>query len=247
MPKAVLTLVTVLGVSVLAVSLILSRWYVLGSEIDGTPGASTWKVVLEVEGELGAADATVTTVLPPDFRHQHIVNETFESKELSYKVRSAKDGRPRKAVWKRHAGAGQPQSFRLVYSFRCIAGVRRPTAGMNQRTRALDAAPSGGRYTRPQPLVESERPEVAALVARLAPVKENEEDRVRALYQYVADLPAGEAAHALSCLREQAGNDAGKARLLIALCRSQRIPARVVGGVCFAREDDLDGTAGVGQ
>src|SRR5438552_1303924 len=182
MSKSLMTVVTALGLSALSVGLILGRWHVLGSEIDGTPGAAAWRVVLEVEGELTTADATVTTVLPPDFRRQHIVDEAFESKELAHKVRIAKDGGQRKAVWHRRAGTERPGTFRLVYSFRCITGMRRPTHGMIQRTRALDAVPAEGRYTRPAALVESEHAEVEALAARLVPGNENEEDSIRTLY-----------------------------------------------------------------
>src|SRR5262249_33741824 len=59
---------------------------------------------------------------------------------------------------------------------------------------------------------------------------------VRALYDYVAGLGEGPAAEPLTCLREKAGTDAGKARLLVALCRSQKIPTRLLGGLVLEHD-----------
>src|SRR5581483_12331356 len=153
------------------------------------------------------------TVLPPDFRRQHVIDERFSSAELAHTIRTARDGGQRRAVWRARAGATRPQPFRLSYSFRCVTGMHRPTPGMVQRTHALDAAPGPeGRDSRPAPLVESEHPEVTERAGRLASLDAAAGDRARALFDYVAGLPAGEAAGALDCLRDQAGNDSGKAR-----------------------------------
>src|SRR5258708_5964658 len=136
MSRTGLTLVTALALIVLSAGLMLGRWKVLGKEIDGTPGSGTWNVTLEVEGELLApANASVTTVLPPDFRRQHIIDETFWSKELSHEIRTAKDGGQRKAVWLPRVAAKRPQQVRVSYSFRCVTGMHGPTPGMVQRTR----------------------------------------------------------------------------------------------------------------
>src|SRR6516165_4234225 len=106
MSRTGLTVVTALALAALSVGLMLSRRSVLGKEIDGTPGSGTWNVTLEVEGELLApANASVITVLPPDFRRQHIVDESFTSRELSHEIRTAKDGGERKAVWLPRVGA----------------------------------------------------------------------------------------------------------------------------------------------
>jgi len=247
MSRTGLTVMTALALIALSAGLMFGRWYVLGDEIDGTPGSGTWKVTLDVEGELLAAkNASVTTVLPPDFRRQHLIGETFGSREMSRAIRTAKDGGERKAVWLPRLGAKRPQPFRLTCSFRCVTGMHRPTPGMVQRTRILDAAPAPEsrrkkkakeermRVLRPAPLIESEHPEVGALADTLVPAGKDARARVRALYDYVAGLEGGEAAGALDCLREKAGSDAGKARLLVALCRNQKVPARPVSGLILA-------------
>jgi hypothetical protein len=246
MSRTGLTVVTALALAALSVGLMLSRRSVLGKEIDGTPGSGTWNVTLEVEGELLApANASVITVLPPDFRRQHIVDESFTSRELSHEIRTAKDGGERKAVWLPRVGARRPQPFRLTYSFRCVTGMHRPTHGMVQRTRILDAEPSivdtGKKrkrvkaertsVLRPSPLVESDHADVAELAQSRAPEGKDVRARARAFYDYVAALAAGPVDGALDTLRAGAGTDLGKTRLLVALCRNQRIPARVVSGL----------------
>ena len=168
MSRTGLTVVTALALTVLSVALMAGRHYVLGSEIDGTPGTGTWKVTLTVEGRLSAANASITTVLPPDFRRQHVIDERFNSPELAHAIRTARDGGQRRAVWRARVSTPRPQPFHLSYSFRCVTGMHRPTPGMVQRTHALDAPPSpDGRDFRPAPLVESEHPEVATLAERL--------------------------------------------------------------------------------
>jgi transglutaminase-like putative cysteine protease len=245
MSRTGLTVVTALALAALSAGLMFGRWYVLGKEIDGTPGSGTWKVTLEIEGELLAKEASVTTVLPPDFRHQHVIEETFVSRELSHGIRTAKDGGERKAVWTPRIGVNRAQPFRLTYSFRCVTGMHRPTPGMVQRSRILDAAPSHVprrrrarderlRVLRPAPLVESEHPEVSDLAESLVPAGKDTRAHVRALYDYVSGLDSGPAVGALDSLRQKAGSDAGKARLLVALCRNQKVPARTVSGLILA-------------
>src|SRR4051794_40367049 len=78
-----------------SLALMGGRWWVLGDEIDGPPGHSTWKVTLVVKGDLRGKDAVLTMVLPPDFRRQHISDEVFESNQLRNSSRKAKGSRPR--------------------------------------------------------------------------------------------------------------------------------------------------------
>jgi hypothetical protein len=232
MAKTRLTIVTALGLSILSVALILGRWWVLGAEIDGTPGESVWRISLTVEGELTRPDATLTMVLPPDCRRQHVLDETFQSENLVRAVRKTPEGGIRKAVWRRRPGPTGPQPFQLTYSARCVLGMRRPTPGMVQRSRTLDAAPSlEGPAVKKGPLIESDHEEIVALAHQLTDAEPTTEERLRALFDQAAALPAGPARGALACVREQAGSAAGKARLLVALCRSLQMPARLLTGL----------------
>ena len=149
----------------------------------------------------------------------------------SHKVRIARDG----GAAFGHGSPARVSCGRFAtYAFRCIAGMHWPTPGMIQRSRTLDATPSAGRDTKSGPLVESDQAEVAALAARLVAHEKDPERIVQALYDHVEQLRTGEEAGALESLRAESGSEAGKARLLVALCRSQQIPCRVVVGLVLA-------------
>lgn len=231
MSKSLLTILTALGISALSSALIFGRWYTLGAEIDGTPGTSAWRVQLRVDGHLLAGNGRIKLVLPPDFRHQHVIDEHFQSGELSHKMRHSKDGKARTVTWTSRVIGKFPVPFHLIYSFRTINGMRRPTPGMNQRSKVLDAAPVDGRDLKPGALIESDHEAIAALAKDLARPGLDQEDQLRVWFEYVARLGQGEPASALECLQKGAGSDAGKARLLVALCRNQDVPARIVVGL----------------
>jgi hypothetical protein len=232
MRKTWLSVVTALLLAAVSVALIVGRWHVLGAEVDGIPGASAWKVTLRIDGELAARDGSVAAVLPLDFRGQHITDEAFDRAELTHKVRRRKDAGPRRAVWQRRMGTAGGQPFHLVYSFRCVLGMRRPTPDMVLRTRAADAPPSEGHLTRPAPGVESDDPQISLLADALAPEDADSARAVRAFFGHVAGLGSEDGpADALECLRQGGDDAAGKSRLLVALCRSRAIPARVVSGL----------------
>src|SRR5579871_4534600 len=99
MSKSLLTCLSALAISVLSLALMVSRWSALGSEVSGTPGTSTWLVRLELTGELLGPGADIKIELPPDFRHQHILDERFESKSLAHKLRHSKSGGTRSVIW----------------------------------------------------------------------------------------------------------------------------------------------------
>ncbi len=239
MRKTWLSVATALVLTVVSFGLILARRYVLGAEIDGAPGRSAWKVTLEVEGRLAGPDATVVTVLPPDFRRQHIADETYDSKQLTHRVRRGRESGPRRAVWQRRPRVGD--AFRLSYSFRLVLGMRRPTAAMNFRSHAVDAPPAEGTLTHPSARIESDSAEVARLADELVSPDADAEETVRHLYRHVAALEREEAngpVSALACLRQGRGDAGGKSRLLAALCRNRKIPARLVTGLILDDGDD---------
>jgi 7 transmembrane helices usually fused to an inactive transglutaminase/Transglutaminase-like superfamily len=230
MPKTLLTSLTALAIAALSLALMAARWSILGAEIDGTPGTAAYLIRFELKGELSAANGSIKIVLPPDFRHQHIVSEHYESSELASKVRRAKDGGARTLIWTSKNAVKKSMPFDLVYTFQCISGMRRPTSGMHMRSRVLDAAPTDGRSSKPAALIESDCEAIAALAEELTRPDLDLEDQIRVWFEHVANLDNGEAASALDCLRKHAGTDAGKARLFVALCRNHSIPARIVEG-----------------
>jgi hypothetical protein len=234
--------VVVAGVLVAAsAGLAAGRWYVLGPELDGSVPGGTWRVTLVAAGELGPQDNSVTVNLAPDFRAQHVIDERFYSKELAV-PRAGRDKGPRprpEATFRRAGGAG-PLPFRLEYSAHVQTGVRQPTAAMVARTRELDAAPTGPGALQAGPRVESTSQEVSDRAEELAREARDEGHTsetalVQAIHDFVSKLPTEPArsapVSARACLRDGRGDSGGKARLVVALCRSRGIPARLVSGV----------------
>src|SRR5262245_16906369 len=138
MSRTWLSVLTALALCALSLAVLLGRWYFSGAETD-------WKVTLVADGELTAADATLTTLLPRDFRYQHILDETFRSDQLDQRVRRRSDGQNRLAVWRRRAALNPgPQPFHLAYSFHCTTAMLAPTPAMARQTHRIDAAPAEG-------------------------------------------------------------------------------------------------------
>jgi len=234
MPKTWLTVLTALVACLVSLGLIAARRAVLGPEIDGTPGTSSWAVTLEATGDLADENGTLTLFLPPDFRRQHIADEHFDSQELTARARIRKGNGPRRVVWQRRAGVRVPGRFRLTYTWRTVLGMRRPTAAMVSRSQAIDDPPPDGAFTRPSARIESDDADIANLAGQLVPEDSDPEDVVRSAFDHVVHLGPGtgpDSVSARACLLQAGGDPAGKARLVVALCRNRGVPARLVQGL----------------
>src|SRR4051812_10088222 len=109
MSKTGLSVVTAFGLILLSGTTLFVRWSILGADIHGPRGASTWKVTLLVAGELTANDAVLTLVAPPDFRHQHTFDANMQSKELFFRVGKGQKPDRNEVVFRRvHMTGMQP-------------------------------------------------------------------------------------------------------------------------------------------
>src|SRR5262249_36485172 len=158
-------------------------------EVEGPSGASTWEVTLSARGRLPAGkDATITTVAPPDFRHQHIFDEHWRSDELLHREGRGDAGRPaaeRDTLWKAlPMAAGSP--YGLTYSFHCVMGIHHQMHAMHERTAKLDAVPGPTDPSRRSgPRIESDDKDILALARELVGDRTVPADKVRAFYEHV--------------------------------------------------------------
>lgn len=221
------------------------RRYVLGPDIDAS---GSWRVTLVATGKLGPQDNAVTVNLVPDFRTQHVTEEHFSSRELA----APRPGRdktprpPREETFHRSKSAGA-HAFRVEYSVHVQTGVRLPTPAMVASTAELDAPPAGTATLQAGPHIESTSADVRDQAEGLAlevqaEGKSDDATLVEAMYNFVGKIPTEPArsapVSARDCLRERRGDSGGKARLLVALCRSRGIPARLVSGVVRSGGED---------
>jgi hypothetical protein len=221
------------------VALMLHRRAVLGAAIHGPSGTSTWKVTLVVKGEANDPKGSVAIALPPEVRHQHMVEEHFpRDTDLEHGRRGAISDR-RELSW--HRETTNDNQFRLVYSFRCVLGLHHPTAQMKANTAELDAAPAEGDCLRPSDLVECFHERITESAKDVVGEGTAPLDQVKKLYDFVERLetqPTPGTQSALDCLKDEGGSSAGKSRLLAALCRNRGIPARMLTGLILVGSQD---------
>ncbi|MGH7893814.1 MAG: transglutaminase-like domain-containing protein, partial [Candidatus Binatia bacterium] len=120
-----------------------------------------------------------------------------------------------------------------------LAEVRGETEAPPEGSFPPQAAPAElAAELEPSALIQSGAPEVKRRAKEIVRSAKKLDEAAWALYQYTASFlksdPRDAALDALSVLRSEAGNGAGKARLLIAFLRSLDIPARMVGGLRLA-------------
>ncbi len=234
-----LSVAAALTLTALALGMGLTRHAVLGPAIDGPRGLSAWKVTFVASGRLRGDDVSITLLLPPDFRHQHIFDEQFQSSDLINRTTRGNDVTSRQVSWRR-AGPANAGPVRLSYSFRCLLGMHQPTEHMKQRTHQIDGG-SGGDTLRPSPLIQSDQDPIRRLASELTVEGQAQADMARAFYDRVRELetePTLASQSAVDCLHAGRGDSGGKSRLLVALCRNRGIHARLLTGLLLSPEHD---------
>jgi len=240
MSRTRLAILTALVLIAFSTAVFFTRRATGGADVGGPVGTSSWEVTLTIRGGVDPANhAPVVVSVPSDFRRQHIHEEAWKSDELvRHEGRgTGKDAREREASWKCRPMATEKdrKPFTLAYTFLTTLGMHHPTPAMNGRTADLDGKPDRQDSLRTAPRIESDEREIQGLARELTENVQAAPDRVRAFHDYAKDVPARDTeglGGALDCLHN-GGDAAGRSRLLVALCRSRGIPARVVTGLAL--------------
>ena len=70
----------------LSASVYFTRRATGGTDVGGPAGASSWEVTLTAQGRVPKdKDGAIFTTAPPDFRRQHVSNESWTSDELVHR------------------------------------------------------------------------------------------------------------------------------------------------------------------
>ena len=241
MSRTRLAALTALVLIVLSNAVFFTRRATGGADVGGPAGTSSWEVTMTVRGVVDPAKhLPVFVSTPPEFRRQHVYDEAWKSDDLvRHEGRGAatKEGRDREVSWKRRPMANEKERkpFAISYSFLATLGMHKPTSAMNERTAELDRAPEREAFLRSAPRIESDSREISELARQQTEDIRAPMDQFRAFHDYVKELSVRDTegtGGALDCLRN-GGDDAGRSRLLVALCRSRGIPARVITGIAF--------------
>lgn len=241
MSRTRLTAVTALVLVGLAASVTITRYATGGVDVGGMPGTARWEVTLTARGTSEPGKPfRVEVSNPPSFRRQHVYDETYESDELAAhegRAAAARDKPDRKTTLKPvttpMAGAGA-QPYVVTQKFQCTLGAFHPNDAMKSGDR-LDNKPNPDKdhTLAPTARIESNHPDILDAGRELAKGQATKQDQYRAFLEHVRGLRFRDTdgkGSALDC-QMKGGDAAGRARLLVALCRTRGIPARVVTAI----------------
>ncbi len=241
MSRTRLTAVTALVLVGLAAAATITRYATGGVDVGSLPGTARWEVTLTARGESTPGKPfRVEISNPPSFRRQHVFDESYESEELAAhegRAAAAKDRPDRKTTLKPitnpMAGAGA-QPFVVTQKFRCTLGAFHPNDAMKSGDR-LDNKPNPDKdhTLSATARIECNHPDILDQAQELARGQQSRQDQYRAFLEHVRGLRFRDtdgSGSALDC-QHKGGDAAGRARLLVALCRAREIPARVVTAI----------------
>lgn len=89
-------------------------------------------------------------------------------------------------------------------------------------------------YVSPSKLIQSDHPKIGQLATELSRGKSTTLEIIQSFYDFVYQMPSSsssELTDAVKALDRREASCNGKSRLFTALCRSMKIPARIVGGL----------------
>jgi 7 transmembrane helices usually fused to an inactive transglutaminase/Transglutaminase-like superfamily len=241
--RTTLCVATAASLAVLSIGMMVTRYRVLGGEVQAPAGAGAWKVTLMVHG-FSHGDARVITTAPLDVSRQHILSEDYTCAQMVHKAgddkRSKEEEGRRQVFWSRRAN--EPDGpFRVRCDYLVSIDVKHPSAPMSRVAHGLAAPPQPGEYLDRESKAETDNERITAQ-ARLQTVGlENPTDVAEAIYHFVSNeiqsepSVGGPAVGAAECLRLGGGDCAAKSRLLVAMLRNRGIPARLVTGVSLTK------------
>ncbi len=241
MSRTTLCVLTAAGLMVVSLGVMVARRQVLGREASAPAGPGTYKVTLVARGKSGG-EARLITACPLDFRRQHISHEQPDSAELTPRPAQAPTGERRQLLWTQRAGSGRG-AFQARYQFYCRVDVGQPSSPMERLGDHLYARPPGGEYIEAGPRIDPNHADICNLALDLTAGLGRPLDQARALFRFVdgeivREPGAGGGQSAVECLHSGRGDAAAQSRLLVALCRSRGIPARLVTGLTLARRGE---------
>ncbi len=239
MSRTTLCMLTAAALAALSVGIMTTRYAVLGDEVKTPAGPSTWKVTLVVRGQ-SQGEAHAITAAPLDMGRQHVLKEDFGSGQFVSKPPDTKRPERRSVFWSCRPGHSVGP-VRARCEFYVSLEVAHPSAAMTRAESGLYAPPHAGEHL---DRAARNAADVELLETKARELTEEmtvKADMAEGLYRFVAqeikndptiDEPAVVAAE---CLRNESGDPAAKARLLLGLLRHRGIPARLVTGLTLQK------------
>ena len=238
MSRTTLCLLTATGLTVASLSFMVTRYTVMGSEVQLPVGPNIWKVTMKVQGTFDG-DAQIRTETPLD-----VGRSACSAKPMKCAARSIAHLRRaiperKQALWSRRGG--QKEGIFVAHcEYYLTVDTPRPSAGLARPGSVLYEEPLPGAYLDPEKGSSAENERLSSLAAQLSEGRENKAD-IAECYRFVAfqikNEPTidGPTVRATDCLKDERGDCAAKSRLLNALLRNRGIPARIVTGITLTK------------
>lgn len=190
-----------------------------------------WLLDLQIGMDLHGEDAVARVVLPQDGPGQSVRDERIESSNLAFAIESVQ-GR-RVAAWQARAASGHRSA-----SYHAIVDVQRREFVLPEAVPMPDTYPEElAAHLQSTESIQVDAPEIMAAASEIAGA-DGERD-VAALMrrtwsfvsEHIRNSEYENTLDALTTLRWKEAFCGGKSRLLVALLRANRVPARMVGGL----------------
>ena len=238
MSRTTLCLVTAMTLALLSLGFMVTRYTVMGSEVQLPAGPNMWKITMKVQGAFDG-DAQIRTATPLDVGRQHVLREHYDSTQLLNRPAEARHPERKQVLWSRRGGQTDGR-FVAHCEYDILVEAPRQATSLSRPSNLYDE-PAPGAYLDPEKSSSAENERLSSLAAQLSEGRENKADIAQALYRYVAfqikNEPTieGPPVRAADCLKDERGDCAAKSRLLVALLRYRGIPARTVTGLTLTK------------
>lgn len=171
----------------------------------------------------------VKTFLPRSDSRQTVASEEISAPEMT--AAEELDGKNRRVTWSAPSVSGRRT---ITVAYRVTARAQRFVL-----PEGLPITPDPPEQAReglgPTDMIQSDHPEIGALLDKIAPAPRTVDGTLAAIFDYtqnrIEPIPFKGTTDALTALRLGEGSCNGKSRLFAALARRAGIPARLVGGL----------------
>ncbi|WP_298510126.1 7TM domain-containing protein [uncultured Kordia sp.] len=169
----------------------------------------------------------VKSYLPQDNERQRISETPQKVKNSSFSI--VKEGQNHRGIWR----TTQKRNFHTVQYGFTFKGKALKYVIADDLSKKLNRHVDT-KYLKPSKYIEVFHPKINKLANKLTATTYDLKSSITALYTYVYKIPSApinQRTSALNALEQNLASCNGKARLFVAMCRNQGIPARLKGGL----------------
>ena len=165
MSRTTLCLGTATGLTIVSLAFMVTRYTVMGSEVQLPVGPNTWRVTMKLQGTFDG-DTQIKTAMPLDVGRQRVLREAYDSGQLLNRPVEARHPNASK-----YYGRGVAAK-RMVNSSRTASitspSTRRARQPVSRPGGILYEEPQPGAYLDPEKGTSAENERISSLAAQLS-------------------------------------------------------------------------------